>query len=77
MEVRLTPEQEVLIRQAIESGPFRDPEEAVQDSVSLWEGHERKRADFLASLDEAGVALTRVVRTSLSGDSRCGSLQRR
>lgn len=59
MEVRLTPDQEAFIRQAIESGRFQDPEEAVQEALSLWEGRERKRADFLASLDEAEAALAR------------------
>ena len=53
MEVRLTPDQEAFIRQAIESGRFHDPEEAVQEALSLWEGRERRRADFLFSLDEA------------------------
>jgi putative addiction module CopG family antidote len=59
MEVRLTPDQKAFIRQALESGRFHDPEEAVQEALSLWEGRERKRADFLASLDEAEAALVR------------------
>lgn len=59
MEVRLTPDQEAFIRQAIESGRFHDPEEAVQEALSLWEGRERKRADFLATLDEAEASLAR------------------
>jgi putative addiction module CopG family antidote len=57
MEVHLTSDQEAFIRQAIESGRFRDPEDAVQEALSLWEGRERKRAEFLASLDEADASL--------------------
>jgi len=59
MEVRLTPDQKAFIRQALESGRFHDPEEAVQEALSLWEGRERKWADFPASLDEAEAALAR------------------
>jgi putative addiction module CopG family antidote len=59
MEVHLTSDQEAFIRQAIESGRFRDPEDAVQEALSLWEGRERKRAEFLASLDEADASLAR------------------
>jgi putative addiction module CopG family antidote len=59
MEVHLTPDQVAFIRQAIESGRFRDPEDAVQEALSLWEGRERKRAEFLASLDEADASLAR------------------
>lgn len=59
MQVRLTADQEAFIRQAIESGRFHDPEDAVQEALSLWEGRERKRMEFLASLDEAEASLAR------------------
>lgn len=59
MEVRLTPDQEAFIRQAIESGRFHHAEDAVQEALSLWETHERRRADLLASLDEAEASLAR------------------
>ena len=47
MEVRLTPDQEAFIRQAIETGRFRDVEDAVQEALSIWEARERKRTELL------------------------------
>jgi len=57
MEVSLTPDQEAFIRQAIESGRFHREEDAVQDALSLWEERERKRAEFVATLDDARASL--------------------
>ena len=59
MDVRLTPEQEKFVRRAIDSGRFRAPEDAVQEALSLWEVRERRRAELLASLDEAEASLAR------------------
>ena len=59
MEVRLTPDQEAFIRQAIESGRLRREEDAVKEALSLWEERERKRAEFLATLDDAQASLAR------------------
>jgi putative addiction module CopG family antidote len=59
MEVRLTPDQEAFVRQAIESGRLRRAEDAVEEALSLWEERERKRAELLATLDEAEASLAR------------------
>ncbi len=59
MEVRLTSDQEAFIRQAIETGRFHREEDAVREALSLWEERERKRAEFLATLDDAKVSLAR------------------
>jgi putative addiction module CopG family antidote len=59
MEVRLTPDQEAFVRQAIESGRFHRAEDAVEEALLLWEERERKRAEFLATLDDAKVSLAR------------------
>lgn len=59
MEVRLTRDQEAFIRQAIASGRFHDPADAVQEALSLWETRERKRLDFLESLGDAEASLAR------------------
>lgn len=59
MEVHLTPDQEKFVRRAIESGRFRGPQDAVQEALALWEVRERKRAELLASLDEAEASLAR------------------
>jgi len=53
MEVRLTPGQEAFIREAIATGRFQQAEDAVQEALSLWESRERRRTEFLASLDAA------------------------
>jgi putative addiction module CopG family antidote len=59
MEVRLTPDQEAFVRQAIESGRFHRAEDAVEEALLLWEERERKRAEFLATLDDAKASLGR------------------
>jgi Arc/MetJ-type ribon-helix-helix transcriptional regulator len=59
MEVRLTPNQEAFVRQAIESGRLHRPEDAVEQALSLWEERERERAVFLASLEIAKAAAAR------------------
>jgi len=59
MDVVLTPDQEVLVRQAIETGRFRREEDAVQEALALWAERERNRAAFLASLDEAEASAAR------------------
>lgn len=53
MEVHLTPDQKAFVRQAIESGRLHREEEAVREALVLWEERERKRAEFLASLEDA------------------------
>ncbi len=53
MEVSLTPDQKAFIRLAIETGRLQHEEEAEQEALSLWEERERKRAEFLASLEDA------------------------
>ncbi len=59
MEVQFTPDQKAFIRQAIESGRFQREEDAVKEALSLWEEHERRRAEFLATLDDAKASLAR------------------
>lgn len=59
MEVRLTPDQETFVRQGIESGRYMTEADAIADALHLWEQRERKRAEFLASLDEAEASIKR------------------
>lgn len=59
MEVRLTSDQEAFVRQAIEAGRFHRVEDAIQEALSLWEERERKRAEFLATLNDAKASLAR------------------
>jgi Arc/MetJ-type ribon-helix-helix transcriptional regulator len=59
MDIVLTPDQEVLVRHAIETGRFRRQEDAVKEALALWAERERNRAAFLASLDEADASAAR------------------
>jgi putative addiction module CopG family antidote len=59
MEVRLTPDQEAFVRQAIESGRFQRPEDAIAEALSLWEERERARAEILAAVDLGEASLAR------------------
>jgi Arc/MetJ-type ribon-helix-helix transcriptional regulator len=59
MDVRLTPDQEAFVRQAIQSGRLRHEEDAVKEALVLWEERERTRAEFLATLDQAEASLAR------------------
>lgn len=59
MEVRLTPDQEALVRLAMETGRFRRPEDAVEEALSLWEERERTRAEILAAVEVADASLAR------------------
>lgn len=57
--MHLTPDQEAFIRRAIEAGRFDRAEDAVEEALSLWEERERKRAEFLATLDDAKASIAR------------------
>lgn len=59
MDVHPTPEQEALIRRAIAAGRIRQPEDAITQALALWADRERKRAEFLDSLDSAEASLAR------------------
>jgi putative addiction module CopG family antidote len=59
MEVRLTPDQEAFVRQAVESGRFTRAEDAVAEALALWEERERRRAEILASIDAAETSIAR------------------
>ncbi|HXY77341.1 MAG TPA: type II toxin-antitoxin system ParD family antitoxin [Candidatus Acidoferrales bacterium] len=59
MEVHLTPDQEAFVRQGIASGRYQSEADAVAEALLLWEERERKRAEFLATLDDAKASLDR------------------
>jgi putative addiction module CopG family antidote len=63
MDVRLSPDQEAFVRQAIDAGRFRNAEDAVREALSLWEERERKRLEIVAAIEEAeeGVARGEVI----------------
>lgn len=53
MDVQLTPDQKAFVRQAIESGRLTHEEDAVRETLSLWEEREHSRMQILVALDEA------------------------
>jgi putative addiction module CopG family antidote len=59
MEVHLTPDQAAFIKQAVEAGRFRDPEEAIKEALHLWEERERTRAQLLIAVDRAEASVAR------------------
>jgi putative addiction module CopG family antidote len=59
MDVRLSPDQEAFVRQAIEAGRFREPEDAVREALSLWEERERRRLEIVAAVEEAEASIAR------------------
>jgi putative addiction module CopG family antidote len=69
MEVRLTPDQEAFVRQAIESGRLHRAEDAVEEALRLWEERERTRAEILAAVDWRKLRW-RVAKAALSPPSR-------
>lgn len=59
MEVRLTPDQEAFVRQAIEAGRFQSEADAIAEALSRWEERERTRIEILAAVDQAEASLAR------------------
>jgi Arc/MetJ-type ribon-helix-helix transcriptional regulator len=59
MQIELTPEQQDFVRQAVESGRFERPEDAVQAALMLWVERERRRTEILAAVDIAKASIDR------------------
>ena len=57
MEVRLTPDQQAFVRQAIESGRLLHEEDAVKQALSMWEERERRRLEILVAVDQSEASL--------------------
>jgi Arc/MetJ-type ribon-helix-helix transcriptional regulator len=57
MDVHLTADQRAFARRAIESGRLQSERDAVQEALALWEERERRRAEFLLTLDDARASL--------------------
>ena len=45
MQFTPTPDREASIRQAIASGPYRFPEDALRDAIARWEERERSATE--------------------------------
>jgi Arc/MetJ-type ribon-helix-helix transcriptional regulator len=69
MEVELTSDQKAFARRAVEAGRLQSEEDAVHHALALWEDRERRRIEFLATLDEARSALARGEGREITQDS--------
>lgn len=69
MEIRPSPNQEALIRQAVEAGRFERAEDVVKEALGLWEERERPQAKFRETLDEAKTSLARGEGTEITRES--------
>ena len=67
MQILLNPEQRSFVELGIQQGRFHDPEEAMQQALSLWIVRERVRLELLAEI-EAGDASPREKDTVLDSD---------
>ncbi len=60
MEVQLTPDQEAFVRRAVETGRLQSEGDPRQEALALWDPErERRRVEFLATLDDARASLAR------------------
>ncbi len=59
MDIQLTSDQQAFARRAVESGRLANEQSAVQEALALWEERERRRAEFLATIDDARASLAR------------------
>lgn len=59
MDVQLTEDQKAFVRRAVETGRLHSEEDAVREALLLWEERERRRAEFLATLEDARASVRR------------------
>jgi Arc/MetJ-type ribon-helix-helix transcriptional regulator len=69
MQIDLTPEQQDFVRQAVASGRFARPEDAVQAAMTLWVEHERRCTETLAAVDIARASIDRGEGIEITQDS--------
>ena len=69
MMIELTPEQQDFVRQAVASGRFERPEDAVQAAMALWIDRERRRTEILAAVDTAKASIDRGKGIEITKDS--------
>jgi Arc/MetJ-type ribon-helix-helix transcriptional regulator len=57
MELRLTPDQQAMIREGIESGRLQKAEDAFEQAMSLWEERERRRIEIMLAVNTSEASL--------------------
>jgi len=69
MEIQLTPDQKAFARRAVEAGRLPTEDDAVQEALALWEERERRRIEFVATLEDAHASLARGEGREITQDS--------
>jgi putative addiction module CopG family antidote len=69
IDVTLTPDQQLFVREAIASGRLQRQEDAVKEALSLWEERERRRSEILSAVDEAEASIARGERLPFTAES--------
>lgn len=59
MEIEPTSDQKAFARHAVETGRLHREEEAVQEALAQWEERERRRMEFLSTLERARASVAR------------------
>jgi putative addiction module CopG family antidote len=59
MDVRLSPDQEEFIRQAVKKGRYGKAEDVVREALTMLEERERKRAEILDAMDFTEISISR------------------
>ena len=74
MELHLSADQQAFIREGIESGRLRSPEDAFEQAMSLWEERERRRLEILAAVEASEASLARGTGRRITSRERMAEL---
>jgi len=59
MEVQLTEDQRAFALRAVEAGRLVSEDHVVEEALALWEERERRRVEFVATLEDARASVAR------------------
>jgi putative addiction module CopG family antidote len=59
MEIQLSSDQKAFARRAVEAGRLPSEDDVVHEALALWEERERRRIEFVATLEDARASLAR------------------
>lgn len=74
MDIHLSAEQQAFIREGIQSGRLKKPEDALGEAMSLWEERERRRVEILAAVRKSEDSLARGRGRTIASREQAGQL---
>jgi len=74
MKIELTESQKAFIQQGIESGRYRDAEDAIRNALALWEERERQRLEILQAVQVAEAEIARGEGRVISSEEQSAQL---